>query len=527
MKSSVGAMAVVLVFSITGFAGNGNSVSGEAADVSVARSSESSGEQRPNLVVLFLDDQAFFALGASGNDEIKTPHMDALAAEGVIFDRHYNSTAICMASRATLMTGRYEYEHGCNFGHGPMHPETFEQAYPVLMKNAGYRTAFGGKFGFPISEGASDAVQSWEVLPVEQFDSWAGGLGQTHYTTAKNRYLKGYADRFPHSSRAYGAFGQDFIAESAQGDAPFCLTLFFKAPHWPQTPDPFFDDVYDGVVFSKPVHHGRDAAAHLAPQSRMGRQYLELYERFGFDDAGYQTAMRNYCQQVFGVDYAIGMLREELERQGLDDDTVIVVTSDNGYFCGAHGFGGKVLPYEEGSRAPLIIFDPRLAADQRGRRHQGLTTTVDVTATILDFASIAIPDSLDGTTLKHAMANPDQRVRDSVRLFQVWGEPATHCMAIVSETHKYIYWPFADGIPASEELYDLANDPREMNNVIDSPGHAAELATLREAYSEALSDWQRDAVPYNDYRRFATVLDPSVPWIKKKSMVPTREKPSH
>ncbi|MEM9645500.1 MAG: sulfatase [Planctomycetota bacterium] len=480
--------------------------------------------ERPNFVFLFLDDQAYFGYGASGNDQIKTPQMDRLASEGVMFTNHYNSTAICMASRASVMTGMYEYKTGCNFMHGPMRPETFELSYPVLLRDAGYRTGFGGKFGFAVTDKASESVNSYDVLPIDRFDAWAGGTGQTSYETAKNEYLKQYADRYPHSSRAYGAFAQDFIKDSAAGDKPFCLTLFFKAPHYPQIPDPFFDHVYENATFSKPENHGPESAEHLAPQSRMGRQFRDLYKRFGFDDEGYSTAIRKYYQQIYGVDYALGMLRDELDRQGIADDTIIILTSDNGYFCGAHGFGGKVLPYEEGSRVPLLILDPTSSEMTPGSRCDRLTATIDIAPTILDYAGEPAPKNMDGSSLRKLVSDPQSNFRSWIPLFQAWGTSATYAMAVVSPTHKYIHWPYAEGIPAAHELFDLRNDPLEMTNVIDDPAHQSQLQSLKSAYGEALQSWKDEAVPYHRYQEFGKIFDPEVGWESKRDLFATGNK---
>ncbi|MEM7699640.1 MAG: sulfatase-like hydrolase/transferase, partial [Verrucomicrobiota bacterium] len=195
------------------------------------------GDDRPNLVFLFTDDQAWNTLGCYGNDSVVTPHIDALAADGMVFDRHYNTTAICMASRASVMTGLFEYRHGCNFEHGHLTVEKWRQSYPVLLRAAGYRTAMAGKIGLEIC----DEPEGKGRLPESDFDVWGAGPGQTKYRTDQNPSIAQYADEFPHATRAYGAFGRDFVIESAKGEAPFCLSISFKAPHQPVQPDPAFD----------------------------------------------------------------------------------------------------------------------------------------------------------------------------------------------------------------------------------------------------------------------------------------------
>ena len=227
-------------------------------------------DARPNIVFLLADDLAYRAIGPDGNSEVKTPNLDKLASEGVVFDRHYESTAICMAARASVMTGMYEYKTGCNFMHGSLTRDKFERSYPMLLKQAGYRIGFAGKFGFPVTDkpDSSDAENSYDRLPVADFDWWTGGIGQTSYETAKNKYIASYADRYPHSTLAYGQAASDFIRESAKSGRPFCLSVSFKAPHLPFTPDPRFDHIYDGITFSQPANYGRDAAVGLAEQAK-------------------------------------------------------------------------------------------------------------------------------------------------------------------------------------------------------------------------------------------------------------------
>jgi arylsulfatase A-like enzyme len=128
-------------------------------------------QKKPNIVFLLSDDQTNVATGCYGNDQVLTPNMDQLAKEGVLFKNHYNTTAICMASRAIIMTGMYEYKTGCNFDHGPLKKAKFEKSYPVLLKEQGYYTGFAGKFGFAVSDGDSEDYHTWDVLPVDKFDS--------------------------------------------------------------------------------------------------------------------------------------------------------------------------------------------------------------------------------------------------------------------------------------------------------------------------------------------------------------------
>ena len=483
-------------------------------------------EDRPNIIFLFADDQAYDTLGCYGNPDVKTPNMDRIGHSGLIFDRHYNTTAICMASRANVMTGLLEYRTGCNFMHGPMSKSIWKQSYPMRLRTAGYRTAFGGKFGFAVvgdpREGGGD--NKYENLPVHDFDFWVGGLGQTHYETAKNKYLAPYAGKYPHSSRAYGAAGIDFISESVKTDQPFCLTLFFKAPHRPTTPDPAFDEVYRDTEFRKLPNYGREAGRHLAPQSKMGRQYPR-FEEWGYHtEESYQSALRTYNQQIYAIDVAVGMLLKTLEAKGVAGNTVIIYSSDNGFFNGSHGLGSKVLPYEEGARVPLMIFDPRVPEAQRGRRTSAVSGNIDIAATIMDLAGIGSTQDIDGRSLMPLVRGESKSVRERLPLIQVWGTAGTLAMGVVTEQYKYIYWPYGEGIDPREELFDIQFDPYEMRNLAMMQENHPALPSMKSHYREELNLWKKNAVSYNHYQPFGTVFDTTISWQEKKTVLPRQFK---
>lgn len=474
---------------------------------------------RPNIIVFLTDDQAFTTIHAYGNPQVKTPNLDKLVEQGVSFENNYATTSICMASRATIMTGMYEYKTGCNFKHGPLHKSKFEKSYPVLLREAGYYTGFAGKFGFAVVDDTvtSEKYHSYEQMPVDQFDWWAGGPGQTFYETAKNKYIAKYADKYPHSTRAYAAACTDFIKQAKASGKPFCLSMSFKAGHRPNTPDPFFDDIYADTVWNKPDNFGRENAKHLALQSKLGRQYINLFRGFGYEN-DYQNSIRKYQQLIYGVDYAVGKIMEELKRQGMAENTVIIFTSDNGYNCGAHGFGGKVLPYEEGSRTPLIIYDPRNKVG--GVWTSAVTGNIDIAPTVLDYAGLPVPKNMDGKSLVKVVEKPETKVRKALPLIQAWGSAPNIALTVVSEDYKYLYWPWAEKTEASEELYYLKDDPLEMHNVIAQPEHRKALKELRKQYDWELKKWKREAVKGAGYQEFAVLYDRTIPWEQKKALVP-------
>ena len=462
-------------------------------------------DDRPNIIFLMTDDQNVRSLGCYGAPGVETPNIDALAADGVAFDRHYDTTAICMACRATVMTGLLEYRHGVNFGtgtvgDGQMRKEDWEQSYPMLLHKAGYRTAFAGKFGFTIEDTSKSGR-----YPEDDFDMWGGGPGQTSFITARNKSMVQYAKNYPHSTRSYGAFGSDFIKESAKKDQPFCLSISFKAPHRPVQPDPLFDDIYAGALFPKPENFGREHGMHFPEQSRQGRQY-QRFEEWHYNDA-YDEVMAKYYQLIYAVDVAIGMIREAVETAGVKHKTLIIFTSDNGYLCGAHGYGSKVLPYEESSRVPLIIYDPR--SEKKAGRCNVATGNIDLAATILD-AALGRPNHGNGTSLlKHYVNNNNPKRDRIIPLINVWGPEQVFSLGFVKGEWKYIYWPYTgDGMKATAELYNLKEDPLELHNRINDNATRDIRVQLEKDYANLIHDWTQQAIDRPHYKKAANLFTP-------------------
>ena len=201
------------------------------APLAVAHANGGQPPAKPNIIFVLTDDQTIGAVGCYGNKDVITPNLDQLAREGMRFVNHYDTTSICMASRSSIMTGLYEYRHGCNFTYGGLERRLFDQSYPVKLRQSGYFTGFAGKIGFVID---GEGFAAFE----REFDQWAGGPGQTKYETRKNAGIAKYAAQYPHCSRAYGAWAQDFLKSAKQSGKPFCMSISFKAPHKPSTPRP-------------------------------------------------------------------------------------------------------------------------------------------------------------------------------------------------------------------------------------------------------------------------------------------------
>ena len=215
-----------------------------------------------------------------------------------------------------------------------------------------------------------------------------------------------------------GAFGRDFIKESAKGKNPF-VSRSVSRHHTNRTNRILFDHLYTGKTFTKPANYGRQHGEHFSRQSKQGRQY-ERFVSWGYRDK-YDQVMAIYHQMVHGVDAGVGMIRKAVKEAGIEKNTVFIFSSDNGFLCGSHGYGSKVLPYEESTNASLIIYDPRHSSSGKNLRSDALTANIDVASTILDLAGLEVPAGLDGVSLLPLLDNPKAQVRETAALINALG----------------------------------------------------------------------------------------------------------
>ena len=202
------------------------------------------------------------------------------------------------------------------------------------------------------------------------------------------------------------------------------------------------------------------------------------------------------------------MIRKALEEQGVADNTIIIFTSDNGYSCGAHNFGGKVLPYEEASKSPLIIYDPRTPIKKRGIRRDAITANIDLAPTILNYAGVKPPANMDGKDLCPLIKKPKKFKRKTVPLTNMWGNDEIQAMGVVSKDWKYIFWQYEDDrMKPTEELYHIGADRLEMTNKVTDPSAEKQLEQMRSLYDLQLEKIKKEATKDNNYQKYAILFD--------------------
>jgi arylsulfatase A-like enzyme len=418
---------------------------------------------RPNLLFIVADDQRFDTLGCAGNPIIRTPNVDRLAGEGIRFDRAFVTTPICAASRASILTGTYERTHTYTFTKPPLAPALIDISFPVRLRRAGYRTGFVGKLGVAVDKG----------VPAEMFDfTFFDGL--PHVQTV------GGVER--HMTEVEGDRVVDFLRGVGPGE-PFCLVWCPWAPH-ADDGDPkqyYWPPAVDGLYRDVPIPVPKMAAPEYYEAQPAFLKDTMNRTRWGwrFDTATkYQEMVKGYYRMISGIDLVLGRILRELSRLGLDGNTVIVYTSDNGYFLGERGYADKWLMYEPSIRVPLVVFDPRAPRERRGRVERDLVLNVDLGPTLLDLAGVPVPSQAQGRSLKALLGRGTPAGRSEIFCEELWDHPEIpRSECVRTERWKFIRYP---GHPEYMELFDLAADPDEKRNLAGDPGHGRVLAGLRE-----------------------------------------------
>ncbi|HSM05422.1 MAG TPA: sulfatase [Longimicrobiales bacterium] len=444
--------------------------------------------ERPNLVVVLVDDLRWDEFGLAGHPYAETPNIDRLGVEGARFSNAFHAVPLCSPNRASLLTGQYPSRHGIIDNVARNLASHRLETFPRTLQEAGYETAFVGKWHMGNDPTPRPGFDYWVALP---------GQGRTVdpvlYEDGAAREVPGYVTDIL-TDRALG-----FV--NRERDRPFLLFLSHKGVHPDarQLDDGSVDLSYPMVYIPADRHLGRyegevfprrgnvpaalDQIGSAASRSALGnRASPEVMDVFGedfLDPLTRESTIRRRAEMLLAIDEGLGTIMEALEARGILDETLILFTSDNGYFFGEHGFSiERRMPYDESIRSPILIRYPRRIA--AGSRVDGLTLSIDVAPTLLDFAGAEIPDHVQGRSLLPLLTGQEVEWRESVLVeFYTYENPMPWLTdmdyrAVRTDRYKYIHW-----VKHEAELYDLAADPLETTNLIDDPDLSDVVEELR------------------------------------------------
>ena len=432
--------------------------------------------QPPNIVFILADDQRDNTLGCAGHPVIQTPHLDALAANGIRFQNAFVTTSICAASRASILTGVMERTHGFTFGKPPLSSALMQNSYPELLRKAGYRTGYFGKFGVKM-EDAADSL----------FD-------QHTYRDRPYWTEEGHIDVL-NTSEALA-----FLDEQSSAD-PFFLSLSFSSGHAADRDHepgdsnhfaniPSVRSMYDDLTERAP--RLADTAIFNAQPTFLKESLnrVRWYWRWDTPEK-YQDNIQAYYGMISGIDYMVGQVRSKLAERGLAENTVIIYLADNGYYMGDRGFAGKWSHYEESLRVPLIIYDPR-AKQEQPRIISQMALNIDVPATILDCADISIPEHYQGKSLLPFLEKSEQDLWRTSFFCEHLMENKRIPKWEGIRDERYVYARYIDQKPPFEFLHDLRQDPDQLNNYVNDENYREVLANLRDATDQAVASYSSD-----------------------------------
>jgi len=490
------------------------SVAGAAAGLPLLLNDNVSGQvsrkRRPNIIFIMTDDHASHALSCYGSKINKTPNLDRIANEGMLFKNSFCTNSICAPCRAVILTGKYSHLNGILDNRQKF--DGSQQTFPKLLQKAGYKTAMIGKWHLKTDPTGFDY---WNVLP-----------GQGAYYNPAMKEMG--------QQKKYTGYTTDIITDHAlrwlkelEPGTPFCLMYHHKAPHRRWEPGPKHLTMYDGVTIPEPdnlfddySNRGRAAKEQdmsiaktmtpndlkFSPPRNLTDEQQRLWDAaYGpkneaFKKANlkgkelirwkYQRYIKDYLRCIASVDDNVGRVLDYLDEADLAENTVVFYTSDQGFYLGDHGWFDKRFMYEESLRMPLMVRCPRHI--KAGSRSDEIVLNLDFAPTFLNIAGVPVPADMQGQSLRPILQGKTPGNWRKSMYYHYYEYPGAHSVKrhYGVRTGRYKLIHFYHDID-EWELYDLAKDPREMRNVYGDASYAdiaeelkAELRRLRTKYED-------------------------------------------
>ncbi len=471
-------------------------------------------DQKPNIIFIMSDDHAFQAISAYDDKLIETPNIDRLAKEGMRFNRAYVTNSICSPSRAVILTGKHSHLNGVRDNINVF--DSARQTFPKILQQSGYETAVIGKWHLKSQPSGFDY---WRVLP-----------DQGVYYQPKFRTPGGIITEQGYVTDVITDLALEWLSDVRDKSKPFMLMYQHKAPHrsWMPAqeyldefmnkpiplPETLFDDYSGRGTAAKDAemrikeHMGLTNDNKIKPEivdelglEEFSQWYAAIYERnYNLMTANeqqkwdatygpvnneflknpptgdsltlwkYRRYMEDYLASIKSVDDNVGRLLDYLEESGLDENSIVVYTSDQGFYLGEHGWFDKRFMYEESFRTPLLIRWP--GKIEPASVNENLVQNLDFAETFLDAAGVEIPGDMQGQSLLPLLEDKTDDWRDAL-YYHYYEYPGIHAVkrhyGISTERYKLIH--FYHDVD-EWELYDLVKDPQEMRNVINDPGYS-------------------------------------------------------
>ncbi len=472
--------------------------------------------QKPNIIYIMSDDHAYQAISAYGFGLNETPNIDRLATEGAIFSRACVTNSICAPSRAVMLTGKHSFVNGKVDNMSPFNWD--QESFPKILQANGYQTAMIGKIHL---DGIPQGFDFSMVLP-----------GQGQYYNPDFLIDGEMVRKEGYCTEIITETTLDWLKNKRDPNKPFCVLYHQKAPHRNWLPAPKYVNLYDDITFDPPANYfddyeGRGRAAReqemeidghamwghdfklivdpngdttefyndikrMNPEQRAN--WMEAYESENQEflakklegrELGlwkFNRYIKDYLRCIKSVDDGVGELLDYLKESGLDENTIVIYTSDQGFYLGEHGWFDKRFMYEESFRTPLLIRFPKEI--KPGTKIDKLVQNLDFAPTFLDYAGIAIPTDMQGESFRKLVSGETGEWRDAV-YYTYYEYPSVHMVkrhyGVATERYKLMHFYYDID---EWEMYDLQTDPSEMKNIYNDPAYADVQNMMHEKLTE-------------------------------------------
>ena len=494
---------------------------------------------RPNILFIMSDDHAYQAISAYSNTLIETPNIDRIAREGMIFTNASVTNSICAPSRATILTGKHAHLHGKVDNVAPF--DTSQLTFPQLFQEAGYQTAMFGKLHFGNNP---KGVDDFMILP-----------GQGDYINPDFISNEGDTTIIGYVTDVITDLTLDWLKNKRDPNKPVCALYHQKAPHRNWKPAPKYLTLYDDVTFEPPANYFDDYSG-MGTAAKEQEMQIDGHARWGHDfkmitdpdgnPTGFENELKrftekqkedwlaaytpkneamkaaklegkelgiwkfnryikDYLRTIKSVDDGVGEVLDYLEEAGLAENTIVVYTSDQGFYLGEHGWFDKRFMYEESFRTPLLMRYPKEI--KAGTEIDKLVQNLDFAPTFLDYAGISVPEEMQGESFRELVGGKTSEWRDAV-YYTYYEYPSVHMVkrhyGVATERYKLMHFYYDID---EWEMYDLETDPSEMKNIYGDPEYAdvqkelhEKLAELRSSYGDSDENDQKFLKAYLDHQ---------------------------
>ena len=475
--------------------------------------------ERPNIIYIMADDlttQAISAYGGIYKDIAPTPNIDRIAKEGMLFQDVLCTNAICGPSRAAILTGNYSNLNGYYKNESGGKFDASQWTFPQEFQKNGYQTSLFGKWHLGTEPKGFD-VFKYHNSAGQQGHYW----NPTYNINGEDKKIEGY------STNLSTDFAMEWLENERKKDDPFMMVLQYKAPHRPWEPDTKYEQLWEDIEMPYPSnfnddYKGRELTAgdtemtmdyfsrrdmkFEEPKGLQGKEKLkwafygakpgEIVQPEGMTaEEGkkwrYQTYIKDYLACVKSVDDNIGRVLKYLDDNNLTENTVIVLTSDQGFYLGEHGFFDKRFIYEESLRMPFMVRYPKMIKPESV--NNDIITNIDFAPTLLELANIDTTQKMQGESFVPILEGDTPNDWKQAMYYHYYEFPFWHHVQphYGIRTQKYTLAHFYYNIDVWE-LYDLEKDPQQMNNVINDPQYASVVSELKEQLKDLMKDSKND-----------------------------------